>query len=506
MRVEQFAGVPVRDAALALAGRPHAAPAPAASAAARSGSAPPMLLGFDLLRWFSIVSLLAVIPVAALIGAVISNFMTRQALQRDALLTSQFIANCLAVEAAQIGAVTLVPFLDPRVDSSGSGLAALDVARARDHTYDHLVSLPDALLVNVYARDGRIVWSTNSSIIGNVVTDNEELREAFLLHADVALHHPSTVGARAEQRFVVEPQEFFIENYVPLVGTGGKVLAVVEVYKEPGHLMDSIRAGQTLVWSTTFAGSVVIYLGLFGIVRRASRVLRQQQGQLVEAQTQVFAGEMARALAHSLRNPLGSVRSSAELAGCSDDDAVCRHAQDIVTQVDFLTQWVRELLLYSHPVAGDPEPLDLCGVLESVLASFRPTFERAGIALHWQRNPLSELRVQGNTALARQALHSVVSNAVENMPAGGELRIVLQRAEAADGIDLLVSDSGVSAPGALQGSAGRPRQLASGPGFGAGLPMLTRAMQRFGGFVSLARRRDAGTEVRLRFRVSTPVL
>ncbi|GAB3663402.1 ATP-binding protein [Ramlibacter alkalitolerans] len=488
----------VRDTGVALGARTSPAAGAAPIGGARGTGRPPMVLGFDLLRWFSIVSLLALIPVAALTGAVVSNFVTRQALERDGLLTAQFIANCLAVDAAQIGARSLVPFLDPRVDSAPAGLAPQDVAHARAHIYEHLEALPDALLVNVYSRDGRIVWSSNGSLVGEVVRGNEELKQAFRMHSDVALHHPAHMAPRPEQRFVVEPREFFIENYVPLVGPGGKVLAVVEVYKEPGTLMESIRAGQSLVWWTTLGGGIVIYLGLFGIVRRASRVLQQQQRQLVEAQTQVFAGEMARALAHSLRNPLGSVRSSAELAACSDDGCVRKHAQDIVTQVDFLSQWVHELLLYSHPAAGDREPVDLCGVLEAVLLSFQPTFERTGIALHWQRNRLCQSRVQGNTALARQALHSVISNAVENMPGGGELRIELRRAEGAQGLDLLVSDSGSRRPD------GHVLPATRRPGFGAGLPMLNRAMQRFGGFVSLSSSRGAATQVRLRFNLVAP--
>jgi signal transduction histidine kinase len=227
---------------------------------------------------------------------------------------------------------------------------------------------------------------------------------------------------------------------------------------------------------------------LFSIVRRASRVLEQQQRQLVATQGQVFGGEMARALAHSLRNPLGSVRSSAELAGCSEDAAVRKHADEIVAQVDFLSQWVRDLLLYSHPSGGPSEPVALCAVLESVLGSFHPTFERAGIAVHWERNALCDARVQGNAALARQALHSVVSNAVENMPEGGELRIALRAPTAREGIDLVVSDSGSLRPGA-----------ARGPGFRAGLPMLNRAMERFGGSVSVVSAKKRGTLVRLHF-------
>jgi two-component system sensor histidine kinase HydH len=455
--------------------------------------------GFTLLRWFSILSLLAVIPVAAATGMVLSHFVTRQALQRDASLTSQFIANCLAVEAAQIGARSLVPMLDPRVRSWDAGLSERQVARARAHTYEHLQTLPDALLVSVYARDGRVVWSTNPALVGTVVSANEELREAFRTRADVALHRPGRLPERPEQRFVVEPAEFFIENYVPLAGAGGEVLAVVEVYKEPGHLMASIRRGQLLVWTTTLAGGAVIYLALFGIVRRASHALVQQQRALVHTHSQVFAGEMARALAHSLRNPLGSVRSSAELASCSDDASARKHAQEIVTQVDFLSQWIRDLLLYSLPAAGQREPVELCDILEGVLASFAPTFERTCILVQWERSALCGVRVQGNTAVARQALHSVVSNAVENMPGGGELRIALGAVEGA--LELVVSDTGAAGQ---PRDAGRALQLAAGPGFGAGLPMLNRALERFGGGVDVGSARSAGAQVRLRFPLCLP--
>jgi two-component system sensor histidine kinase HydH len=501
MRVEQFAGI---AGSMGAGQEPQPRRSPAAGAmtggAAVAGRGPDTavarLRGFDLLRWFSLVSLLALIPVAAATGAALSHFVTRQALHRDALLTARFVANCMAVEAAQVGVGSLVPLLDPRSALRSAGLSPEEAARARAHAFRHLETLPDALLVSVYAPDGVIVWSTNPSLTGTRVTANEELDEAFRTRADVALHHPGTAGGRAEQRFVVEPREFFIENYVPLTDPGGHVLAVVEVYKEPGHVMHSIRKGQTLVWQTTLAGGAVIYLALFGMVRRASRVLQQQQHELLSAQSQVLAGETARALAHSLRNPLGSVRSSAELASCSDDAAVRKHANDIVTQVDFLSQWIRELLQYSVPAASSQEAVEICAVLESVLAAFQPTFERSGIRVHWERTDPCRFRVQGITGVARQALHSVLSNAVESMPRGGDLRIVLRAQEGGRVLELLVSDTGAS--GAPHRAAAAPRES------GAPLTLLHRAMERFGGCVAVSRQRNAGAQVLLRFNAVVP--
>ena len=43
---------------------------------------------------------------------------------------------------------------------------------------------------------------------------------------------------------MVEPKDFFIENYVPLPNTKGEIVAVVEVYKEPRNLMAAIKTGQ----------------------------------------------------------------------------------------------------------------------------------------------------------------------------------------------------------------------------------------------------------------------
>jgi len=467
----------------------------------RRGEAQQQVRPFNLLRWFSIASLAALLPVAAVTGTVLSHFVTQQALQRDALLTAQFIYNCLGVEAAQIGAVSLVPFLDPRTDTWAAGLSPKVVAQARSEVYEHLETLPDVLLTSVYARDGKIVWSTNRDLIGTFTHQNEELREAFASKMDIAKHHAGNMSERAEQRFVVEPKEFFIENYVPLTDPTGEVVSVVEVYKEPRHLMDSIRAGQILVWMTTLAGGVVIYLGLFSIVRRGSRVLAQQQRQLLEAQSQVFAGEMATALAHSLRNPLASVRSSAELAACTDDLPVRKNAQDIITQVDFLSQWVRELLLYSRPISGETEPVDLCVLLDTLLASFATTLERSKVRLEWVRSDVCGTHVKGNTSLVRQALHSVISNAVEAMPRGGELRIELRMVKNPDGVELVFSDSGVGMTEQQLESAFRPFHTTKSHGLGVGLPMVKRAMERFGGFVALSSEPNVGTQVRLHFKV-----
>jgi two-component system sensor histidine kinase HydH len=455
-------------------------------------------LAFDLLRWFSIVSLLALVPVAAATGIILSHFLTTQALQRDAFLTAQFVRNCVGVEAAQSGVPRLGAYLDPRVDVTSAGMQQGVVAHARQEVFDHLETLPGVVLTNVYARDRTVVWSTDKSLIGRSFRDNKGLAEAFATHLDVVHRYGDQHAPGEEQLFGSD--HVLIESYVPLMDTRDEVVAVVQVYKEPSLLMAAVRRGQLLVWATTMGGGILVYLGLFSIVRRAACLLKEQQRQLVEAESQVFAGEMATALAHSLRNPLGGVRSSAELALSSDDLSVRKNAEDIITQVDFLSQWVRELLLYSRPAAGEAEAVDLCAVLHSVLGSFAPTFRRAGIQVVWQRAAGPQPLVEGNNSLVTQALHSVISNAVEAMPKGGEMKIELRATVDPAGVDVLISDTGVGMSIQQLATAFRPFQTTKSHGLGVGLPMLKRAMERFGGFVTLASAENSGTQVRLHFR------
>ena len=61
------------------------------------------------------------------------------------------------------------------------------------------------------------------------------------------------------------------------------------------------------------ASGVLLFAALFGLVRRADLTIRSQQRQLVDNETLAVIGEMSAAVAHGIRNPLASIRSSAEL-------------------------------------------------------------------------------------------------------------------------------------------------------------------------------------------------
>src|SRR5690349_18542646 len=155
-----------------------------------------------------------------------------------------------------------------------------------------------------------------------------------------------------------------------------KVVAMVEIYKEPADLVDRIDRGFASIWAATILGGAAIYLGLFWIVRRASTLLQSQQQQLISNETFVDFGEMSSAVAHSLRNPLATIRSSAELAQEIASPGAQRNIGDIISQVDRMSRWVRELLVSLRPMSDDGEAVDLLAAVEDTLGAFDALIRR----------------------------------------------------------------------------------------------------------------------------------
>ncbi|MDR0279530.1 MAG: hypothetical protein LBJ37_16750 [Paucimonas sp.] len=456
---------------------------------------------FDLLRWFSWISMAVIGTVALALGSVSSQFVISESVHRDALLTSQFLQAIASAEVRHVSVPnvrTMGELLDPRQDHSFADVDPADRAAARSEFLDHIEHLPDVILANIYAPDRTVIWSTNPELTGTKIHSDEDLEQAFTSKTPVSASYHSVEEGRMEQKFVVPPKFIFIENYIPLFDADGNtVTAMVEIYKEPNDLIDRVQRGLLLIWLATAAGALLIYLGLYWIVRRAAKLLEVQQKKLITNETFVALGEMSSAVAHSLRNPLATIRSSAELALEFDGGAAHKNINDIVGQVDRMSTWIRELLQSLRPLSDDAEPVDLLATLRDSLASFDAQIARAAI--------LVELVADGAPwVLSRQAqltqiLGSVLSNALEAMGKGGTLHILLEEGDARR-VSLVISDNGRGMNEAQRSLAFRPFFTTKQGGLGVGLVLVKRIMERFGGSVSLHSTEGEGTCVRLSFR------
>ncbi|MBV4459101.1 two-component sensor histidine kinase [Pseudomonas sp. COR58] len=459
---------------------------------------------FNLLRWFSLASFFIIAAVALGLGYISTRFVVTESVERDALLTAQFVQAIGDAEMRHAGINaqrTMGEMLDPRQDENYPDVDPVAHVAARAEFLDHVEHLPDGLLATVYALDRTVIWSTNPDLIGVKFEDDDELDESFEMQVPVSSSYHKIDDEKPEQKLSREPKYLFIENYIPMFNADrSKVVAMVEIYKEPADLVERIDRGFASIWAATLLGGAAIYLGLFWIVRRAAALLQTQQQQLISNETFVALGEMSSAVAHSLRNPLATIRSSAELAQEVASQGAQRNIGDIISQVDRMSRWVRELLVSLRPMHDDGEAVDLLPAVEDTLGAFEALIRRNGVEVRFTPNgcpPVVSQRV-----LLTQILNSLFANALEAMPKGGVLSIDIE-APQADCVRVTLGDTGKGMSTQQQLLVFKPFFTTKQGGLGVGLALVKRIMERFQGSVVLTSREQEGTRVSLNFKVAS---
>ncbi|MFJ7285310.1 sensor histidine kinase [Pseudomonas sp. NPDC099000] len=459
---------------------------------------------FNLLRWFSLGSFFIIAAVAAGLGYISTRFVVTESIERDSMLTAQFIQ---AIGDAEIRHASIGPnrtmgeMLDPREDNAYPDVTPQARAASRIEFLDHVEHLPDILLANVYALDRTVVWSTNPQLIGARIEDDDELDESFEMKEAVSTSYHEIDGERPEQKLLREPEYLFIENYIPMFNADkSKVIAMVEIYKEPTDLVARIQRGFKAIWLATLLGGAVIYLGLFWIVQRASMLLQSQQKQLITDETFVALGEMSSAVAHSLRNPLANIRASAELAQEIASQSAQKNIGDIINQVDRMSRWVRELLVSLRPINEDSETVDLVQAIDDTLSAFDALIRRSNLEVRF--TPQTCPTVVSQQVLLTQILNSLFANALEAMPKGGMLSVDIEQPRSGQ-VRMTLSDTGKGMTKQQQQMVFKPFFTTKQGGLGVGLALVKRIMERFEGSVELTSQEQEGTRVCLNFKVAT---
>jgi signal transduction histidine kinase len=454
------------------------APAPARSRARAAGPAP-----FSLVRWFAAVSAIVVAAIALASGLFVERFLTSQLLGRDGFVMMRFLNGVVRVEDA-------AGFFE----SSGRDPGGGDITEF----FQHLGTMPGVLRANAYGQDRTIVWSTEPGLVGQRFLDNPELEQAFRGSRPIASGMVGETDKR--EHALLGERIFFVENYLPIWADESqtRVVGVVEFYRTPTELLAAIQRGRRAIWIGAAIAAAVIYGALFGFVLRADRAIRRQTAALGESQTMAALGEMASAVAHSLRNPLAAIRSSAELALDEPDDAERRELMtDVLTHVDGMSVSIGQYLSYGGVGAQAGARAELGAAVDRTVAALDRQLRRARIRVRREGGPGPAVAIL--PLMLDQVLHSVFSNAIEAMPCGGEIRVAI--ADAGDGhAELRLSDTGPGMTADQLARAFAPFATTKRNGLGMGLPLARQILARQGGDIRLLSAPGAGTEARLRLR------
>lgn len=435
-----------------------------------------------LMRLFAAAGALAIVVFSVAMALLLGWFIEGRMLERDAVVSRDFVQSIATIQ--KLPQVLRAPY--------SPALAADPLFK---EFIAHLSALPDVLRVNVYGADRRVLWSSRPEMIGRVFDANDELDEA--LAGQTVAHAAAGPGQqdKAEHMLLAARPSDYVENYVPVVDEGGhRVIAVVELYRRPDALFQAIHSGQRLLALAAAGGGLFLFLCLVGFVRHAEARLREQQRQLVEADALAIVGEISAAVAHSIRNPLGSIRSSAELHKelGGDPDGT---QTEIMRNVDRVETLVRSMLAYAADRPERGQHTDLAALAADVAGRYAPELSRQGKRLEVEL-AAGIGHVEADPVLLAQILASLLTNAAEATREGGRVQLRGRR-EAGDAV-LEISDNGVGIEPGRMASLFKPFQTTKPRGLGMGLALTHRVVKRLGGAVEVESRPQLGTTVRVR--------
>jgi two-component system sensor histidine kinase HydH len=409
-------------------------------------------------------------------------------LQREGEVSMAFVRNLLSTDQSDLF------FVQPQDDA---------VKKRFLFSMAHLSTMGESVRLNAYQTNGTVLWSTDPSLIGKHFPDNDELDEAIRGNLVV---HGQNMGAglltKTEHNGLAPEANFYVESYIPILHpTDNTVLGVMELYKAPTQLKTAIRDALIQLWLACALSALALFVTLYWTVARADRILRDQQAQLAESQTLATAVDLARAVAHNLRNPLASIRVSAEMLSGADNSAQdqAEHCADITASVDRADRWITELVRVSQVTQMTSEVVQPSAVIRACLQEMTPEMNRRGI--RWTIAPGEAPGIQAHTAMLRQILISILANSTDAMPDGGDITVQWQ----IDGnnLKLQVIDNGTGIQDDIRNALFRPFFSTKSGGLGIGLALVKRMVEQWGGQVALNRGPVGGTAVELTLPLAT---
>jgi nitrogen fixation/metabolism regulation signal transduction histidine kinase len=207
--------------------------------------------------------------------------------------------------------------------------------------------------------------------------------------------------------------------------------------------------------------------------------------EIVSAQRSQAWGEVARRLAHEIKNPLTPIQLSAErlelkLQGKlapTDQALLTKSVKTIVDQVDAMKRLVNEFRDYARLPAAELKPVDLNALASDVLHLYAN--EVTTVPIQAQLDPACP-PVLGDPQQLRQVLHNLLQNALDATESAGHhgaehsVQVKTQWLEATARVRLSVLDSGTGFPEAILKRAFEPYVTTKSKGTGLGLAVVKK--------------------------------
>lgn len=394
-------------------------------------------------------------------------------------------------------------------------LAGGRIALREPEQYERLDSVARSVIqglpvekLRIFDFSHRVAYSTDKTELGKTGLAPANL-ESFLEGSNASSELVSNIAPwKAWFHLPLSEGAFARRVYFPLRGEplgtdrAQHVMGVLELTQDITDDYERVMAFQGIIVIMCLLSSVVLFGVMLIVIQRAERVLAERihrnqklENEMRSNEKLVSMGRVVASIAHEIRNPLGIIRSSAELLqrrAANSDPGTRRILEAIYDESVRLSQTVNDFLDYAKPRQPRADIVDARQVLDQALAFLEGEFARRGI--HVENDVPPGLLIKGDKDQLYRAFYNILVNSQQAMDGAGIIAIKGRRVEenGQPMAELSFMDTGPGFDARFMESMLDPFFTTKDGGTGLGLPIVQSIIQGHAGRLELKNREEGG--------------
>lgn len=228
--------------------------------------------------------------------------------------------------------------------------------------------------------------------------------------------------------------------------------------------------------------------------------LASSQETLVRTEKQAAQGLLVPMLAHNIRNPLASIRATAQVMDSPEYDKETRESLiGIISTVDRLERWTGALLAYLHPLKPQPTQTRMRDIVEGAIAPLQQRLKEKSVQINLPEWSESD-RIFTDQHLLEQVIYNLLLNAVDASAKNSSIDVAFE--VTAEEYILKLSDHGSGMPFIPDPSSISLAPTTKRFGTGLGIPFAFKVCDALGGSLTFASRPSGGTIITIELPIS----
>lgn len=226
---------------------------------------------------------------------------------------------------------------------------------------------------------------------------------------------------------------------------------------------------------------------------RANERLREAEASVRRSERLAALGQLSAGLAHELRNPLSTIRTSAEMLTrrLEGSNAVAQElAGYIASEVDRTNLLVTRFLEFARPLQLRLSELDLHSLLDEAIVNFQKQDPERRLTIHRAYDP-SLPTIQGDATMLERVFFNLIQNAADASPADGVVTVKTRALDSS--LEVAVIDRGSGIRPEHREQIFNPFFTTKPTGVGLGLPIAAKIVDEHGGRLAVQSEPDQGS-------------